>query len=56
MYGTQSVITHTAPDETEMDLFNNAAGREIGRTINDLALGVWHYRNTGQLRLFVGSC
>lgn len=46
----------TAPDETRMGLFNNAAGRDIGRTFNDLAMGVWHYRNTGQLCLFVGSC
>jgi hypothetical protein len=46
----------TAPDETRMDLFNNAAGRDIGRTFNDIAAGVWHYRNTGQLCLFVGRC
>lgn len=46
----------TAPAETRMDLYNNAAGRDVGRTFNDIALGVWHYRNTGQLCLYVGSC
>jgi hypothetical protein len=46
----------TDPAETRMDLHNNAAGREVGRTFSDIELGVRQYRSTGQLCLFVGSC
>lgn len=46
----------TNADETRMDLHNNAAGRDVGRTFNDIELGVRHYRTTGQLCLTVGSC
>jgi hypothetical protein len=42
--------------ETRMDPFNNAAGRDVGRFYNDIAMGIRDYRVRGQLCLVVGSC
>lgn len=44
------------PDETRMDLFNNAVGRQVGQTWSDVYEGVLWAREQGMLCLYKGAC